>query len=394
MNEKQITLGRAKGNDVVIPDKTVSSYHARIIITPTGYEIEDMGSSNGTRVNGKLVSRADIDVNDEIQLGNYTLPKRKLEELLSKPNEPTMIVSDLRPNALYRHKKFLQYGIAVVILLALFVGGYFFLPGVRSRELAPSEIFKRYRNGTVLIRHRYIGVKGGMFLCEKSELLQEAAEEMEYEIVTRPDLAYAIVPDRDFAEKFAFEVWGTGIRISDSGEILTYRKLADPKYCLEPFEMELSTRFNGETIDLDLWMFGMSVEEAGIDAKTMEVNYLPENEIGLIKLTSTKPEISSIQRENIADMEEIEALNPVVMVGYACPVKEGVLSVGKIIPISVSGKVSGVGDNTINYNLEEETVILPGTPIFDLEGNLVAVNGECTDDYNYGINPISFLSGK
>ncbi|MGO8946604.1 MAG: PrsW family glutamic-type intramembrane protease [Ktedonobacterales bacterium] len=51
-----IQLGRMEGNDVVLGDPLVSRYHAVIRWTPAGYEIEDLGSANGTTVMGQRIA--------------------------------------------------------------------------------------------------------------------------------------------------------------------------------------------------------------------------------------------------------------------------------------------------------------------------------------------------
>ncbi|MFY9614540.1 MAG: FHA domain-containing protein [Candidatus Dormiibacterota bacterium] len=47
------TIGRAPDNDVVVTDKYVSRYHARIWREPTGYRLEDLDSMNGSFVNSQ-----------------------------------------------------------------------------------------------------------------------------------------------------------------------------------------------------------------------------------------------------------------------------------------------------------------------------------------------------
>ena len=51
--EGEVTIGRGDGNTIVIEDSRISREHA--ILTPdvSGHRIRDMGSRNGTRVNGK-----------------------------------------------------------------------------------------------------------------------------------------------------------------------------------------------------------------------------------------------------------------------------------------------------------------------------------------------------
>ena len=52
------TIGRESGNDIVVPDASISSRHARISRTADGFAIEDLGSRNGTFVNGEPVEAA------------------------------------------------------------------------------------------------------------------------------------------------------------------------------------------------------------------------------------------------------------------------------------------------------------------------------------------------
>lgn len=54
---KEVTvLGRDVGNDIVIGDVEISRQHARLTRTPTGYVLEDLGSTNGSFVNGDRLS--------------------------------------------------------------------------------------------------------------------------------------------------------------------------------------------------------------------------------------------------------------------------------------------------------------------------------------------------
>jgi hypothetical protein len=52
---KSILIGREATCEVVIPDRMVSRFHARVTPTPEGVLLEDLGSKNGTHCNGNLV---------------------------------------------------------------------------------------------------------------------------------------------------------------------------------------------------------------------------------------------------------------------------------------------------------------------------------------------------
>jgi DNA-binding winged helix-turn-helix (wHTH) protein len=54
--DRPLVLGREPGCDVVIPDRSVSRYHARLTPSLNGVVFEDLGSKNGTQYNGNPLS--------------------------------------------------------------------------------------------------------------------------------------------------------------------------------------------------------------------------------------------------------------------------------------------------------------------------------------------------
>lgn len=54
--DRPLTVGREPECDVVISDRQVSRYHARISPEPEGIILEDLGSKNGTYLHGKMIS--------------------------------------------------------------------------------------------------------------------------------------------------------------------------------------------------------------------------------------------------------------------------------------------------------------------------------------------------
>lgn len=70
---KTITIGRRSTNDVCIPNLSVSGSHARISISGSGTMIEDLSSTNGTYINGRLISRQLLNDGDDIVLGKVRL---------------------------------------------------------------------------------------------------------------------------------------------------------------------------------------------------------------------------------------------------------------------------------------------------------------------------------
>ncbi len=58
LSKDVITLGRDITNDIVINDPEVSRHHSRLTRTPGGYTLEDLGSTNGTFINGQRLAAA------------------------------------------------------------------------------------------------------------------------------------------------------------------------------------------------------------------------------------------------------------------------------------------------------------------------------------------------
>jgi hypothetical protein len=56
LDRDSIVLGRRTANDITLADSEVSRRHARVEATKTGYSIHDLGSMNGTLVNGRRIA--------------------------------------------------------------------------------------------------------------------------------------------------------------------------------------------------------------------------------------------------------------------------------------------------------------------------------------------------
>ncbi len=81
LERERIRLGRGSGVDVLIDDASVSHEHAALELTPTGYRIRDLGSTNGIRLNGAKVTAAVLKHGDRVVLGSvefcYVVEPRK-----------------------------------------------------------------------------------------------------------------------------------------------------------------------------------------------------------------------------------------------------------------------------------------------------------------------------
>lgn len=71
--DKQIVIGRSSELDMVLVEDMVSRKHAKIMISAGNITIEDLGSTNGTFVNGEKVKQARLKEGDRILIGTSIL---------------------------------------------------------------------------------------------------------------------------------------------------------------------------------------------------------------------------------------------------------------------------------------------------------------------------------
>lgn len=101
LNKDIITLGRDITNDIVINDPEVSRHHMRMTRGAGGYTIEDLGSTNGTFVNGQRLTGArplrngeliglgeTVTLSYEMAAGGVTAPNVPQQDRGTVPNSP------------------------------------------------------------------------------------------------------------------------------------------------------------------------------------------------------------------------------------------------------------------------------------------------------------------
>ena len=70
----RLTFGRSLDCDVILRDEDVSSRHAQIIRNQNVYWLQDLGSTNGTWINGvRAVGQMPVRTGDRVQIGNVIL---------------------------------------------------------------------------------------------------------------------------------------------------------------------------------------------------------------------------------------------------------------------------------------------------------------------------------
>ena len=91
LTQERTTLGRRPYNDIVIDNLAVSGEHVVVHLQGASgaVEVEDLGSTNGTYVNGKAIQRQALRNGDTIEIGKYKV--RFLSDEDSQDYEKTMV---------------------------------------------------------------------------------------------------------------------------------------------------------------------------------------------------------------------------------------------------------------------------------------------------------------
>ena len=71
IDKDSISIGRKHGNDIQLNDLTVSGRHSMITVISDKTYVDDLGSTNGTLLNGARVAKSLLKHGDLIQVGNY-----------------------------------------------------------------------------------------------------------------------------------------------------------------------------------------------------------------------------------------------------------------------------------------------------------------------------------
>ena len=72
LDQAEITIGRGLGNHLVLNDSSVSRNHARVFLEEGRFVLEDLGSTNGTTVNGEVAEKRLLQSGDIVSVGEVT----------------------------------------------------------------------------------------------------------------------------------------------------------------------------------------------------------------------------------------------------------------------------------------------------------------------------------
>src|SRR3954471_202072 len=95
MNKERYTIGRLPDNDIRIDNPAVSGHHSLVINILNDSFLEDLNSTNGTYVNGKLIKKHALQHGDVVTVGHHQLRFVDTQSMDSEPDEfeKTMIIT-------------------------------------------------------------------------------------------------------------------------------------------------------------------------------------------------------------------------------------------------------------------------------------------------------------
>ena len=106
---QELTMGRGLDNNVIIPDDAISSHHARIYVDSGHNYIEDLGSSNGTFINGtRLRKKHVLAQGEKIRIGTSTFQYTQIDPVQQKAMRKRITIAAVSVGLLLIVAKILQ----------------------------------------------------------------------------------------------------------------------------------------------------------------------------------------------------------------------------------------------------------------------------------------------
>ena len=143
LTEERITIGRASDNMIQIDDPSVSGRHAQLQLVEERYQLKDLGSTNGTRVNGESATDIFLRLGDRIRFGKVDAryesdttgeaqPLPETGEIEARPAEVSEKPADFANASPFPNRKKEKDVIGTAILAAAAIGVLAFLLSMLS----------------------------------------------------------------------------------------------------------------------------------------------------------------------------------------------------------------------------------------------------------------------
>lgn len=97
LKAERTTIGRVEDNTFQIPDSSVSSHHCEILLKGSEVVVKDLGSTNGTFINGHQISEGTLKPSQILRLGQVEV---RLESEASSPKKQILDHTQIVPQGI------------------------------------------------------------------------------------------------------------------------------------------------------------------------------------------------------------------------------------------------------------------------------------------------------
>lgn len=135
LSDRPIRIGRKPGNDLVLHDEKTSGVHAEVVFEGGRHVLRDLGSTNGTFLDGKRVTEIVLSAGDVVTVGRLRVKFRSEGEAAAGAGAEATDLSVHRIDAGRLQKRGGSIGLlAVLALLGVGAGGYLWWQGQSGTE--------------------------------------------------------------------------------------------------------------------------------------------------------------------------------------------------------------------------------------------------------------------
>lgn len=170
LNKARMTVGRSPLNDLIIKADSVSSHHAEIEKTREGWVIRDIGSSNGTEVNGLEGDTFTLQPGDKVRLGDVALEFR-LHHQHRNSDDVAVAPTGSAWRAEMDKTRWLVMTLTVIVLGMMAVVAWVLIPPIKNGVLPGQDLFAASTSKTIRLDRTWSqklaapGVVSGLLLA-------------------------------------------------------------------------------------------------------------------------------------------------------------------------------------------------------------------------------------